>query len=124
MGTSVVLGIHCKELTQQIKSYLNHMGSTLVQEAKDADNLLRLARLQSPKLIIFEPGSHGPNGIQISKIITREKISPIIFIVSQLIYRQAIEDIITKEAYASTYLTTPFTEDQFRIALKIGRAHV
>ncbi|KJS82055.1 MAG: hypothetical protein JM58_15880 [Peptococcaceae bacterium BICA1-8] len=112
-----MLGIQGKELSKQIKSCLNHMGSTSVQEAKDADNLLRLTRLQSPKLIIFDPGSYGPNGIQIGKIITREKIAPVIFIVSQAVYRQSVEDIINKEAYASTYLTTPFTEEQFRITL-------
>jgi len=117
MATSIVLGIQGKELTKQIKNYLIRMGSTSVQEAKDADNLLRLTRMQSPQLIIFDPSSYGPNGIQISKIITRGKIAPIMFIVSQIIYRQTIEDIINKEAYASTYLTIPFTEEQFRIAL-------
>ncbi|MFZ5945936.1 MAG: ANTAR domain-containing response regulator [Bacillota bacterium] len=117
MGTSIVLGVQGKDLAKQIKSCLNHMGLTTVQEAKDADSLLRLARMQSPQLIIFEPGSFGPNGIQISKFITREKIAPVIFLVSQVIYRQTIEDIISKEAYASTYLTIPFTEEQFRIAL-------
>ncbi|MFZ7101836.1 MAG: ANTAR domain-containing response regulator [Peptococcaceae bacterium] len=117
MGTLIVLGIQNKELTKQIKSYLNHMGSTSIQEAKDGDNLLRLARKQFPQFIIYDPCTFGPNGIQISKIITREKVAPIIFIVSQPIYRQAVEDIISKEAYASTYLVPPFSEEQFRIAL-------
>jgi response regulator NasT len=117
MGTLVVISIQSKELNKQIKNYLNQMGSTSIQEAKDADNLLRLTRKQSPQLIIFDPGSFGPNGIQISKVLTREKIAPVIFVVTQPIFRQAIEDIITKEAYASTYLMPPFSQEQFRIAL-------
>lgn len=119
MDTSslVILGVQNNNLTKQVKSYLNRLGSASIQEAKDGDNLLRLARKQSPRLIIIDPYAFGPNGIQVSKIITREKVAPIIFIVSQPIFRQAVEDIISKEGYASTYLVTPFTEEQFRIAL-------
>lgn len=113
----ILTGVNNRNLNQQLKTYLTHLGSTTIQEAKDPDNLLRMARKNSPQLIIFDPGSFGPQGLQVGKIITREKISPIIFIVSQGIYRQTIEEIINKEAYASTYLVPPFSQEQLRIAI-------
>jgi len=113
----VIIGIQNQGLSQKIKSYLNRLGSNQIQEAKDPDSLLRLARKTLPEYIIFDPGSYGPNGIKASRVLTREKLAPIIFIVSENFYRQSIEDIINKEAYALTYLILPFSEEQLRIAI-------
>ncbi|NLT95668.1 MAG: ANTAR domain-containing protein [Clostridia bacterium] len=113
----VLVAIKEQQLNQKVKSYLSTLGLGQIYEAKDTDNLIRLARKILPEYIIFDPGSFGPNGLKASRILAREKIAPIIFIVSEVFYRSSVEDIINSDAYALTYLTVPFNAEQLRIAI-------
>lgn len=117
MGTSIITSFNNPELRKLIKGYLVKMGEMNINEAENPENLLRLVTKQKPKLVIYDPNSFGAKGLQVGKTIAREKVSPILFIVSNPIHRPMVEEIIHKSPYATTYLLTPITQELFRIAV-------
>ena len=124
MDKIFLLGIMNKLLVRQVKSYLDALGADSIKEAYDPESLLRSARSLNPALIVMDPGSFGAAGLQAAKVLVRERIAPVVFVLSpSCSFSSAIEELIYKEDYASTYLVTPLLDTNFRIAINTTLAN-
>lgn len=117
MNYTVIICIGDSPLLEKTKNFFTHSGAKILAVPESPEQLLRAARKFSPELIVFDPSSFGPAGLQTAKLLAREKVAPLLFVVSNIRFKSGIEDIIEEEAYASTYLVPPFHNEQMHIAV-------
>ena len=118
MGDSAILSLKNKTLLHTIKMSLTQMGFVQIIENDDPEKLLRQIHNVKNTLIIFDPSEYGTNGIRVAKVLAREKMGPVVFILSNMRLLKPIEEIIEKESQAATYITTPINFDVLRVAVR------
>lgn len=118
MGESAIICLKNKSLVQTIKKSLAQMGIIQVIESDDPEKMIRQVHSSPGALIILDPSEYGTNGIRVAKVLAREKTGPIVFIISNMRLMKPVEEIIEKESYAATYITTPINYDVLRVAVR------
>jgi response regulator NasT len=83
------------------------MGITVVAEAADGPQALRLIRASMPSLIIIDVEKYEPSEMETANIIAREKIAPVLLVTYP--YHQNILDAISEE-YVMSYLIKPINK--------------
>lgn len=100
-----------------LKKMLEDMGHNVIGEAADGQKALELARTLEPDIIILDIKMPVMDGLDAAKIISEEKIAPVILLTA---YSQS--DLINraKEAGVYGYLVKPFKESDIAPALEIA----
>lgn len=91
----------------KITSLLQSMGMTVVAEASDGPQALRLIRASMPKLVVVDVEKYEHNEMETANIIAREKIAPLILVTYP--YQQNILDAISEE-YVMSYCIKPINK--------------
>lgn len=91
----------------KITSLLQSMGMTVVAEASDAPQALRLIRASMPRLVIIDIEKYDYTEMETANIIAKEKFAPIILVTYP--YQQDILDAISQE-YVMSYLIKPINK--------------
>jgi response regulator NasT len=100
-----------------LKLMLTSVGYDVVAEAGDGAKAVELARTLSPDMMILDVKMPNMDGIDAAKIITDDKIAPVILLTA---YSQV--DLINraKEAGVYSYLVKPFKEADLIPAIEIA----
>jgi response regulator NasT len=96
------------------------MGMTVVAEASDGPQALRLIRASMPHLVIIDVEKYDYNEMETASIIAKEKIAPIILVTYP--YQQNILDAITEE-YVMSYLVKPINKWALESAIHTALAN-
>jgi AmiR/NasT family two-component response regulator len=100
-----------------LKNMLAALGYDVVAEAGDGAKAVEAARNLSPDLVILDIKMPNMDGIDAAKIISEEKIAPILFLTAysdvDLVHR-------AKEAGVYSYLVKPFKEADLLPAIEIA----
>ncbi len=98
---------------------LTNLGYLVVGEASDGRSAVNLARELRPDLVIMDIMMPDLNGIEAAKILTEEKIAPVLLLTG---YSQ--KDLIEKarDAGVVAYLLKPFGEADLAPAIEIALA--
>lgn len=91
----------------KITSLLQSMGMTIVAEAADAPQALRLIRSSMPRLVIIDIEKYDYTEMETANIIAKERIAPIILVTYP--YQHDILDAINQE-YVMSYLIKPINK--------------
>lgn len=91
----------------KITSLLQSMGMTIVAEAADPPQALRLIRSSMPRLVIIDIEKYDYTEMETANIIAKEKIAPIILVTYP--YQQDVLDAINQE-YVMSYLIKPINK--------------
>ena len=100
-----------------LKNMLGALGYDVVGEAGDGVKAVEAARTLSPDLLILDIKMPNMDGIEAAKIISEEKIAPILFLTA---YSDL--DLVNKakEAGVYSYLVKPFKEADLLPAIEIA----
>jgi len=100
-----------------LKKVLEDIGYEVVAEAGDGLKAVEAARALKPDVVILDIKMPNMDGIDAAKIITEEKIAPVLLLTA---YSQA--DLVSraKEAGVFSYLVKPFKEADLMPAIEIA----
>ncbi|MFQ5576046.1 MAG: ANTAR domain-containing response regulator [Anaerolineae bacterium] len=102
-----------------LREMLANQGYLVVGEAGDGHTALTLARELKPDLVIMDIRMPHLDGIQAAKILTEEKIAPVVLLTA---YSQKELIDRAKEAGVVGYLVKPFKEADLGPAIEVALA--
>jgi len=92
------------KIVRLVRSYLEQAGFTVV-EANDGQTALIQARREKPDLVVLDLGLPGIDGIEVTRILRRERDTPIIMLTARV---EDTDRIVGLELGADDYVTKPF----------------
>ena len=92
------------KIVKLVRSYLEQAGYTVV-EASDGQTALIQARREKPDLVVLDLGLPGIDGIEVTRILRRERDTPIIMLTARV---EDTDRIVGLELGADDYVTKPF----------------
>jgi two-component system alkaline phosphatase synthesis response regulator PhoP len=92
------------KIVKLVRSYLEQAGFTVV-EANDGQTALIQARREKPDLVVLDLGLPGIDGIEVTRILRRERDTPIIMLTARV---EDTDRIVGLELGADDYVTKPF----------------
>ena len=100
-----------------VREMLTDAGHTVVAEAKNGDEAIKLVRELKPDFVIMDVKMPGSGGINASKVIVEEQLAPVLLLTA---YSQ--DDIVSKANSAGVlaYLVKPIREEQLFPAMEIA----
>ncbi len=106
-------------IRMNLKETLVGLGYLVVGEAGDGVSVINLARELRPDLVLMDIKMPKLDGIQAAKILTEEKISPVLLLTAYS-DRELVER--AKEAGVVNYVVKPFREAELLPAIEIAMA--
>lgn len=106
-------------IRMNLKETLVGLGYLVVGEAGDGVSVINLARELKPDLVLMDIKMPKLDGIQAAKILTEEKISPVLLLTAYS-DRELVER--AKEAGVVNYVVKPFREAELLPAIEIAMA--
>ncbi|MBC7261753.1 MAG: ANTAR domain-containing response regulator [Anaerolineae bacterium] len=106
-------------ILMDLREMLTNLGYLVVGEASDGQSAVNMARELKPDLVIMDIKMPGMDGIEAAKILTEEKIAPVLLLTA---YSQ--QDLIerAREAGVVGYLVKPFRESNLAPAIEVTLA--
>jgi len=104
----------------RIITLLQSMGLTVVAEAPDAQQALRLVRSSQPRLVVFDIERYDYSEMDIASLIAREKLAPVILVTVPR--QQNVIDAI-KEDYVMSYVVKPLNKWALESAVNTALAN-
>jgi DNA-binding response OmpR family regulator len=92
------------QIVRLVRSYLEQAGFAVV-EANDGQTALIQARREKPDLVVLDLGLPGIDGIEVTRILRRERETPIIMLTARI---EDTDRIVGLELGADDYVTKPF----------------
>jgi DNA-binding response OmpR family regulator len=92
------------KILKLVRSYLEQSGFTVV-EAGDGQMALIQARREKPDLVVLDLGLPGIDGLEVARILRRERETPIIMLTARI---EDTDKIVGLELGADDYITKPF----------------
>jgi two-component system alkaline phosphatase synthesis response regulator PhoP len=92
------------KIVKLVRSYLEQAGYTVI-EANDGQTALIQARREKPDLVVLDLGLPGIDGIEVTRILRRERDTPIIMLTARV---EDTDRIVGLELGADDYITKPF----------------
>ncbi len=92
------------KIVRLVRSYLEQSGFTVV-EAGDGQTALIQARREKPDLVVLDLGLPGIDGLEVARILRRERDTPIIMLTARI---EDTDKIVGLELGADDYMTKPF----------------
>ncbi len=102
-----------------LREMLSNMGYLVVGEVGDGRSAVNLARELRPDLVIMDIKMPGMDGIDAAKILTEEKIAPVLLLTA---YSQ--KELVSRARQAGVvgYLVKPFRESDLSPAIEVALA--
>ena len=106
-------------IRMDLREMLTNLGYLVVGEAGDGRSGVNLARELKPDVAIFDIKMPGMDGIEAARILTEEKIAPVVLLTA---YSQG--DLVerAKEAGVVGYITKPMRESDLTPAIEVAMA--
>lgn len=82
----VLIAIASEEIRTCVRKLLISGGYSVIAEARDGYQALRLARTLRPDLVLAEDGLPGMSGIELGRILAAEKIAPVLVIAKERLH--------------------------------------
>jgi AmiR/NasT family two-component response regulator len=117
--TRIIIADDESIIRMDLKEMLSGLGYLVVGEAGDGQTAVNLAREMRPDLIIMDIKMPGLDGIGAAKILTEEKIAPVLFLTA-FSQKELVDG--AKEAGVVAYLVKPFRESELVPAIEIALA--
>jgi DNA-binding response OmpR family regulator len=92
------------KIVRLVRSYLEQSGFAVV-EAGDGQTALIQARREKPDLVVLDLGLPGIDGLEVARILRRERDTPIIMLTARI---EDTDKIVGLELGADDYMTKPF----------------
>lgn len=107
MGASVMVCSSDTKRRNKITSLLQQLGCTVVAEAPDTPQALRLIHTIHPELVIIDIEYYDPNSLEVASLISREKLAPVI-----LLTTPPQQDVVraVNENFVMTYVVKPINK--------------
>jgi response regulator NasT len=102
-----------------LREMLSNLGYLVIGEVGDGRSAVNLARELRPDLIIMDIKMPDMDGIDAAKILTEEKIAPVLLLTA---YSQRELVSRAKEAGVAGYLVKPFRESDLSPAIEVTLA--
>jgi len=102
-----------------LREMLSNLGYLVVGEVGDGRSAVNLARELRPDLVIMDIKMPGMDGIDAAKILTEEKIAPVLLLTA---YSQRELLSRARQAGVVGYLVKPFRESELAPAIEAARA--
>lgn len=102
-----------------LREMLSNMGYLVIGEVGDGRSAVNLARELRPDLVIMDIKMPGMDGIDAAKILTEEKIAPVLLLTA---YSQKELVSRAKQAGVVGYLVKPFRESDLSPAIEVALA--
>jgi len=102
-----------------LREMLTTLGYLVIGEAGDGQSAVNLARELKPDIVIMDIKMPGMDGIEAAKILTQEKIAPVLLLTA---YSQRELFERAKEAGVVGYLVKPYREQEIAPAIEIALA--
>jgi len=102
-----------------VREMLTNLGYLVVGEVGDGRSAVNLARELKPDIVVMDIKMPGMDGIEAAKILTEEKVSPVLLLTA---YSQ--RDLVerAKEAGVAGYIVKPFQESDLAPAIEVALA--
>ena len=115
--TRVIIADDESVIRSDLREMLTNLGYLVVGEVGDGQSAVNVARELKPDVVIMDIKMPDMDGIQAAKILTEEKIAPVLLLTA---YSQ--RDLIdrAKEAGVVGYLVKPFREQEIVPAIEIA----
>jgi len=106
-------------LRMDLQEALTELGYLVIGQVGDGQSAVNMARELEPDVVIMDIKMPGMDGIEAAKILTEEKIAPVVLLTA---YSQ--RDLIerAKEAGVVGYLVKPFREADLAPAIELALA--
>jgi response regulator NasT len=117
--TRVVIADDESVIRLDLKEMLQSLGYLVVGEAGDGESALNLARDLKPDIVIMDIKMPGTDGIQAARILTEERISPVLLLTA-FSQTELIEG--AKAAGVVGYIVKPFREGELVPAIEVAMA--
>lgn len=117
--TRVIIADDESVIRMDLREMLTNLGYLVVGEAGDGRSTVNLARELKPDVVIVDIKMPGMDGIEAARILTEEKIAPIVLLTA---YSQ--RDLVerAKEAGVIGYITKPMRESDLGPAIEVAMA--
>ncbi len=117
--TRVIIADDESVIRADLREMLTNLNYLVVGEVGDGQSAVNLAREVKPDVIIMDIKMPDMDGIEAAKVLTREKIAPVLLLTA---YSQ--RDLVdrAKEAGVVGYLVKPFREQEIVPAIEIALA--
>ncbi len=117
--TRVIIADDESVIRADLREMLTNLNYLVVGEVGDGQSAVNLAREVKPDVIIMDIKMPDMDGIEAAKVLTREKIAPVLLLTA---YSQ--RDLVdrAKEAGVVGYLVKPFREQEVVPAIEIALA--
>ena len=117
--TRIIIADDESIIRMDLKEMLSGLGYLVVGEAGDGQSAVNIAREMRPDLIIMDIKMPGLDGIGAAKILTEEKIAPVLFLTA-FSQKELVDG--AKEAGVVAYLVKPFRESELVPAIEVALA--
>jgi AmiR/NasT family two-component response regulator len=117
--TRVVIADDESVIRLDLKEMLHGLGYLVVGESGDGESAVNLARELKPDLVIMDIKMPGTDGIQAARILTEEKIAPVLLLTA-FSQTELIEG--AKAAGVVGYIVKPFREGELVPAIEVALA--
>jgi len=105
MGSRVLVVDDEVQIVRVLRGYLEKAGYTVLM-AHDGDEALRIARQESPDLVVLDLMLPGMDGLDVCRVLRKEYNLPIIMLTARV---EETDRIIGLELGADDYVTKPFS---------------
>jgi AmiR/NasT family two-component response regulator len=117
--TRVIIADDESIIRMDLREMLTNLGYLVVGEAVDGRSAVNLARELKPDVAIFDIKMPGMDGIEAARILTEEKIAPVVLLTAYS-QRDLVEG--AKEAGVVGYITKPMRESDLTPAIEVAMA--
>ncbi|HLG69453.1 MAG TPA: response regulator [Chloroflexota bacterium] len=117
--TRVVIADDESVIRLDLKEMLQGLGYVVVGESGDGESAVNLARDLKPDIVIMDIKMPGTDGIQAARILTEERISPVLLLTA-FSQTELIEG--AKAAGVVGYIVKPFREGELVPAIEVAMA--
>ena len=104
----------------RITSLLQQMGLTIVGEASDGPQALRLTRSSRPNIVVVDVELYQYSELEAALIIAKEKLAPVILVTSPH-HREVIDAI--EEHYIMSYVVKPVNKWSMESSIRTALAN-
>lgn len=115
--TRVIIADDESIIRLDLREMMESLGYLVVGEAGDGTSTVNLARELKPDIVIMDIKMPGMDGIDAAKILTEEKIAPVLLLTA---YSQRELVQRAKEAGVAGYLVKPFREQDLEPAIEVA----
>lgn len=106
-GSKIILSFQDTSFRRKLKNIFTKSGYTVVGEAEDGVNTLRMIRAMAPDLVILDFDIQGMNALELAKIVEEDRLAPII-VISSVWERELAEK--ARESWIFAFMVRPINE--------------